>query len=110
MIEVLREVTDWQGQGNINNGIYHVNSKGWLVGYQPNSDSPYREFKNPMKLFSKARRKFEKIGERPEEGGVDTITVKGSKGETYVIQDGECSCPGFRFRGDCKHVKQLEAA
>jgi predicted nucleic acid-binding Zn finger protein len=32
--------------------------------------------------------------------------VKGSNGNTYTIEDGKCSCPGFTYRGNCKHVKE----
>tara|TARA_B100001146_G_C15976790_1_gene346563 strand:+ start:87 stop:383 length:297 start_codon:yes stop_codon:yes gene_type:complete len=98
MIEILQEVTDW-GDLNISNGVYHVNSAGQLVQYND------KVFKNPIKNFSKSRRKFEKIGERPEELAPDAITVKGSNGNIYTIQDGKCSCPGFTFRGNCKHIK-----
>ena len=98
MIEILQEVTDW-GKLNISNGVYHVNSAGQLVQYND------KVFKNPIKNFSKSRRKFEKIGERPEELAPDAITVKGSNGNIYTIQDGKCSCPGFTFRGNCKHIK-----
>jgi|TARA_B100001964_G_scaffold198204_1_gene223818 hypothetical protein len=98
MIEILQEVTNW-GKLNISNGVYHVNSAGQLVQYND------KVFKNPIKNFSKSRRKFEKIGERPEELAPDAITVKGSNGNIYTIQDGKCSCPGFTFRGNCKHIK-----
>jgi len=58
MIEILQEVTDWDGV-NITNGIYHVNKKtGHLVQYND------KVFKSPLKQFSKSRRKFKKIGER----------------------------------------------
>jgi len=98
MIEILQEVTNWC-KLNISNGVYHVNSAGQLVQYND------KVFKNPIKNFSKSRRKFEKIGERPEELAPDAITVKGSNGNIYTIQDGKCSCPGFTFRGNCKHIK-----
>ncbi len=98
MIEILQEVTNW-GKLNISNGVYHVNSAGQLVQYND------KVFKNPIKNFSKSRRKFEKIGERPEELAPDAITVKGSNGNIYTIQDGKCSCPSFTFRGNCKHIK-----
>ena len=52
MIEILQEVTDWDGV-NITNGIYHVNKKtGHLVQYND------KVFKSPLKQFSKSRRKF----------------------------------------------------
>ena len=105
MIDILQEVTDW-GKYKVNNGIYHVNSAGKLVAYQPNKNAPIQELKVPSTQFSKSRRKFVKIGERPEEFDSDVITVQGSKGNVYTIQDGKCSCPGFTYRGDCKHVKE----
>ncbi len=102
MIDILQEVTDW-GDKNISNGIYHVNGAGHLVQYND------KVFKNPMKQFSKARRKFTKIGERAEEMAKHIIEVQGSKGNVYYVDTIKmtCTCPGFTFRGDCKHVKQV---
>lgn len=59
MIEILQEITDW-GEQKVTNGIYHVNKAGYLVQYND------IKFKNPIKGFSKARRKFKKIGVRNE--------------------------------------------
>lgn len=40
--------------------------------------------------------------------------VAGSKGNTYTVtEDGgrrECTCPGFTFRKDCKHVHEKREA
>ena len=59
MIQILQEVTDW-GEHDIPNGIYHVNEAGHLVQYND------KVFNKPLKLFSKSRRKFKKLGERNE--------------------------------------------
>jgi hypothetical protein len=56
MIKMMQEVTDW-GDDAVKNGVYHINEKGELVGYND------KIFKNPLKQFSKSRRKFKKIGE-----------------------------------------------
>ena len=42
-----------------------------------------------------------------------TIKVEGSKGNTYTItikSSGEhsCSCPGYGFRGTCRHIDNLK--
>lgn len=97
MIDILQEVTDW-GDYSVANGIYHVNSAGQLVQHNDTV------FKNPLKGFSKTRRKFIKIGEREEEIPANVKTVQGSNGKVYYIEDGQCTCPGFKFRGACKHI------
>ena len=104
MIQILQEVTDW-GKYKVNNGIYHINGAGSLVAYQPNAESPLQVLKSPSKQFSKSRRKFTKIGEREEELAPGVKTVQGSNGKVYTIDDGKCSCPGYTFRGKCKHVE-----
>lgn len=39
-----------------------------------------------------------------------TKIVKGSKGQDYILTQTNnkwtCTCPGFEFRGNCKHVKE----
>lgn len=41
----------------------------------------------------------------------ETITVQGSKGNTYIVtkEDGKahCSCPGYSFRKTCKHIQEI---
>ena len=107
MIEILQEVTDW-GKYKVNNGIYHINSSGKLIAYQPNKKAVVQVLNVPSANFSKARRKFIKIGERPEELESHIVKVTGSKGNIYHIdtEKGTCTCPGFTFRGNCKHVKE----
>ncbi len=40
-----------------------------------------------------------------------TITVQGSKGNTYIVtKEGDrksCTCPGFGFRRTCKHLEMV---
>ena len=51
------------------------------------------------------------LAEPEPEGRVWTVT--GSKGDTYQVNevrgDWSCSCSGFKFRGECKHVKELRS-
>tara|TARA_B100001057_G_scaffold490494_1_gene578899 strand:+ start:1048 stop:1377 length:330 start_codon:yes stop_codon:yes gene_type:complete len=107
MIDILQEVTDW-GKYKVNNGVYHVNSAGKLVAYQPDIDAPVQTLNVPSTQFSKSRRKFKKIGERPEELNKNIIEVKGSKGNVYLVdtEKNTCTCPGSTYRGYCKHVKE----
>lgn len=97
MIDVLQEVTDWEYP----NHIYHVNGAGKLIAF--NNGSGLKTFSRPLS-FDKARRKFKKLEQFDEKLPSDAITVKGSNGKVYTIIDGKCNCPGFTFRGNCKHV------
>ena len=102
MIDVLQEVTDW-GSQDVQNGIYHVSGAGSLVAYQAPGGELIR-FEHPMKNFSKTRRKFKKLEQYSEEVSADVKVIKGSNGKEYFVSDGKCTCPGFTFRGTCKHI------
>jgi hypothetical protein len=43
-----------------------------------------------------------------------TWTIEGSKGAKYVVEkDGSvynCTCAGFKFRGACRHIKEVQNA
>ena len=108
MIEILQEITDW-GKYKVNNGIYHVNPAGKLVAYQPNAESELQVLNVPSTQFSKARRKFKKIGSYPEITNEPHVKlIEGSNGNTYSLdtEKGTCSCPGYTYRGNSKHVKE----
>ena len=45
----------------------------------------------------------------PKQEKTVTKIVKGSKGKDYVVTLGSkknCTCPGFTFRGNCKHIME----
>ena len=65
-------------------------------------------FRNPIRIDRRGRR-FEPVEPNPFTalgGLVQNIQqVVGSRGQTYVVNldDGTCSCPGYTYRGVCKH-------
>ena len=68
-------------------------------------------FKQPIKGFDRRGRKFvdADAGQFDVKPIANVRTVEGSKGAIYVVDldAGTCTCPGFTFRGTCKHVKEL---
>ena len=54
-----------------------------------------------------------KVDYTPVKSTRETITVQGSKGNTYIVtkENGKatCTCPGFGFRKTCKHVQEVMA-
>ena len=101
-MKILREKTDWGEQG-VGNHIYHVDDNGWLVAFD--NGSGLVTFKNPLKAFSKARRKFETVEYLADNLEPGAKRVVGSRGAVYIVHNGSCTCSGFKFRGRCKHVE-----
>ena len=81
-----------------------------LVAYIKVGDTKPFYFKNGIKGFSKSGRKFEELKKNPFKVEVKSSLkeVIGSKGEKYFVDEEAktCTCPGFTFRGKCKHVEQ----
>ena len=110
-----RETTAWDG--NVPNHIYLLNTdKSKLFGYMKAGTQETQVFKKPIQ-FDQRGRKFVEVKEL---GEIDLDEVKseqwhftGSKGDTYIVQKIDnmlqCTCPGFTYRGDCKHVKEVSS-
>ena len=113
-MKFYQETTVWDG--NVPNHIYLLSTdKSKLFGYVRRGTEAAVTFKKPLP-FDQRGRKFVEVKEL---GEVDINDFKGerweftgSKGDAYIVQrvDGvlSCSCPGFTYRGECKHVKQIE--
>ena len=114
-MEALRETTGGQFPAH----IYLLDGNN-LVSYIKSGESEPFYFKNPIKGFDKRGRKFEAVTPSPfkdwakllkahvDVAKSNLIKVKGSKGNEYTIDtDAQtCNCPGFTFRGSCKHLGQ----
>lgn len=112
-----RETTVWDG--NIPNHTYLLSTdKSKLYGYMKAGTEDVQVFKKAISFDQRGRRFVEvkELGEIDihalEEPVADSWRFTGSRGDEYVVQkiDGvlQCSCPGYTFRGDCKHIKQVE--
>lgn len=91
-----------------------------MIAYMRSQTSVPFYFKKPIRIDRRGR-KFELVEPNP----FDSVTVpqvviaqeamiqeiEGSKGAKYYVnqEDKTCTCPGYTYRGTCKHVKLLEA-
>jgi hypothetical protein len=79
-----------------------------LVAYvKVNTSEPFY-FKKPIKGFDRRGRKFisGNINLFTTKKDAHARTVIGSKGQTYTVTDNSCSCPGYTYRGTCKHLAE----
>lgn len=113
-MKFYQETTAWDG--NVPNHIYLLSTdKSRLFGYIKSGTQETQVFKKAI-AFDQRGRRFQEVAEL---GEIDLDEVKsekweftGSRGDTYIVQKIDnmlkCTCPGYTYRGDCKHVKQVE--
>lgn len=110
-MEAVREVTVWEGlEYRAPNHDYLLDGDK-IIAYRPWGTGEIRVLSGKIKIDRRGR-KFEKLEPNPfatpENAAENAVReVKGSKGQTYYvnIEEGTCTCPGFTFRGKCKHVE-----
>ena len=97
------------------NGVYLLDDgKSKMYAFRPQGTGDIKVFKNAIRIDTRGRKfmvnpvQFATGVKAPEPEG-RVWEVQGSKGDVYKVTElrGEysCTCSGFRFRGDCKHVK-----
>ena len=108
-MEALRETTGSQFHPH----TYLLDGTTLIAYIKDGETEPYY-FKSGIKGFDKRGRKFEVIKPNPFKAPENaaknaTVEIKGSKGNSYFvnIEEKTCTCPGFTFRGSCKHVAEI---
>jgi hypothetical protein len=107
------ETTDYKDK--VPNGIYLLDDgKAKMYAFKAKGTGDIKVFRNPIRIDTRGRKfvinpvQFATGLKEPEPLGRYWI-VKGSKGDEYTITEHSgnlsCTCSGFRFRGDCKHIK-----
>ena len=109
------ETTDYKD--NTPNGIYLLDDgKSKMYAFKARGTEPVKVFKNPIRIDVRGRKfvvnpvQFKTGLKEPEPEG-RVWTVKGSKGDEYKVTDVNgnysCTCSGFRFRSQCRHIEQF---
>lgn len=108
-MQALLETTDWANP-NTHNHTYLLDGTT-LIAYIKHGDTKPFYFKSGIKGFDKRGRKFVEVKPNPFKKAkeTNTIAVQGSKGQTYYVdpEAKTCTCPGFSFRGTCKHLEMI---
>lgn len=105
-MEALRETTGGQFPAHT-----YLLDGTTLVAYIKKGETTPFYFSKGIKGFDKRGRQFEVVATTPfKQPKKDTNerTVQGSNGKTYTVNIDEktCTCPGFTFRGACKHLAE----
>ena len=109
-MEALKEVTVWKDVSRQPNDIYlmegdkiHAYIK-WGEGKPEFLKTPLRIDKRGRKFVKADAKLFGKVKSDPS-----LIEIKGSKGNSYWVdpEAKTCTCPGFTFRGNCRHLTEV---
>lgn len=115
-VKIMLETTVWKDSW-VPNHVYILNdSQTKIVAYVPAGTKVVKKFKSPQSFDRRGRTFVELEGESPaQEPQPDRWEVPGSKGKTYTVTrepggglNYTCTCPGFLYRGSCKHVAEFQ--
>lgn len=109
-MEAVREVTHWDVEYRQPNHIYLLDGDrikaciNWGEG-------PVEWLSGRIKIDRRGRKFVKadiKLFDVKETTSTNIVEVPGSKGNSYFVdlEEGSCTCPGFTFRGTCKHIKE----
>ena len=110
-MEALREITEWKDVAKSPNHIYLMDGSKAVAYIKWGTGSP-EYFSKPMTI-DKRGRKFVRADIKlfKAQPKSNLIEIKGSKGDSYFVDPDAktCTCAGFQFRGQCKHLVKAGA-
>ena len=110
-MKFYRETTQW---ATPNHTYLLSTDKSKMYGYIRRGTDVAETFKKPYRFDARGRSFVEvrELGEIEIEAQWQSWKVDGSNGNSYIVQKIDnvynCTCSGFKFKGKCKHIKQIE--
>lgn len=106
-MQVLQELT-W-GSSNMNHT--YLLDKDRILAYIP-AGSTQAVYFSGSRSFDRRGRQFKELKQNPFKIAAPErkiLKIQGSRGAVYEVdfETKSCSCPGFVFRGRCKHIENL---
>lgn len=115
--QAYKEITQWSDGATAINHTYLLDGDSMIAYMRVGTTVPFY-FKAPIRI-SRSGRKFQVVDPNPfaylpqvvveQTTSANTVEIEGSKGARYILDRVlcTCTCPGFTYRGTCKHVKEL---
>ena len=105
-MKLVIETTVFSG-AKMPNHSYLLNDTGIAIGMRKFSVGPVTRFRTPLRLDIRGRT-FKLVDDLGSDADVSSkvVEVAGSKGDVYFVDvfRKQCSCTGFKYRGECKHI------
>jgi hypothetical protein len=111
------DMTQWDDGKSFHHVYWMDDAKNKAYAYAKwGNPADVQVFKKPIQIDARGR-KFEPVRNifgfvDRNEPAAQQWKFTGSKGDEYIVEKGDngytCTCSGFRFRGGCKHVTEVE--
>lgn len=114
-MKLFLETTKWESN-TPNHSYFLSDDKSKMYAYVPKGKNEVRKIKAFIRFDTRGRT-FKEIPNTynftiEETTNPNRWEVTGSKGDLYIVTKVEneytCTCSGFKFRGQCKHIKEVE--
>lgn len=113
-MEAVRETTVWTGVDYRQPNHDYLLDGDRVVAYRPWGTGEIIRGSGKLKIDRRGR-KFVPLDPNPFLGLDEpqkepmVVEVQGSKGAVYQVnlEEKTCTCPGYTFRGECKHIKEI---
>lgn len=108
-MKIVQETTVWDIPTAVNHIYFVDDSMSKMTAYIRAGTKHKFTFKKPIQFDRKGRtfKVLELVDTDPE-----TVKVTGSKGAIYSLtridNEWQCSCPGYLYRGKCKHQESMK--
>ena len=106
-MKIVHETTKW-ADSTANNLYLVTDNMEYIIAYVPEGSTKSQRFRKPIRWDPRGRQ-FKVLKDIVEKDS-NTRRITGSKGQVYSLTRSNgtwtCTCPGYAFRGQCKHVTE----
>jgi hypothetical protein len=110
-MKLVQEMTVFAG-AKMPNHSYMLNDAGIAIGYRKFSAGEVIRFRTPLRLDIRGRT-FKLVDDLGSDAvsSSNVVEVAGSGTNVYTVDldRKQCSCTGFKYRGECKHIAIAES-
>jgi hypothetical protein len=105
-MKLMQEMTVFAG-AKMPNHSYLLDDAGIAIGMRKFSAGEVMKFRTPILLDRRGRifKLVDDLGpDTPVSSNIVEVAGSGSNVYTVDLDKKQCSCPGFTYRGECKHI------
>ena len=118
-MKAFQEITTWDSDFAVPNHVYFLNdSRDKMYGYVQAGTGIVQTMRTPYRFHTRGRQFQEvknrwnfSVEEKSAQPAGRSWQVAGSRGNEYTVTEElgswSCSCTGFKYHGECKHIRSI---